>query len=119
MEILGVIPVRGGSIGIPKKNIYPLLGKPLVYYTIQEARKSKLITRLIMYTGHPDILAIARKYKVEVPVIEPEETQNDLLIFTHLLTELERTEQNKPNIIVHWFATPPLRIASDIHEQVT
>jgi len=118
MDILGVIPIRGGSVGIPKKNIYPILGKPLVYYTIAEARKSKLITRLIIYTGHPDMLEIAKKYDVEVPVIEPEETCNDILIFQHVLKELERKENYKPEIIVHLRATSPLRRATDIDKAI-
>ena len=118
MEILGVIPIRGGSVGIPRKNIYPLLGKPLVYYTIKEARKSKLITRLVIYTGHPDMLEVARKYKVEVPVIEEKETQNDILTFKHLLAGLEKKENYKPDIIVHLRATAPTRTASDIDEAI-
>lgn len=118
MEILGVIPIRGGSVGIPKKNIYPLLGKPLVSYTIKEARKSKLITRLIIYTGHPDMLKVAKRYKVEVPVMEPKETQNDLCIFQHLLKELEQKENYLPDIVVHLRATAPMRQASDIDSAI-
>jgi CMP-N,N'-diacetyllegionaminic acid synthase len=118
MDILGVIPIRGESKGIPKKNIYPVLGKLLVYYTIEEARKSKLITRLVIYTSHPDMLDIAKKYNVEVPVLEPEETCNDLMIFKHVLTELEKKENYKPEIIVHLRATTPLRKAEDIDRAV-
>lgn len=118
MEVLAVIPIRGGSVRIKDKNIYPLLGKPLVYYTIREARKSKLITRLVIYTGHPKMLAVAKKYKIEVPVLEPKETQNDILIFRHLLTELERKEGYKPEIAVHLRATSPLRRAEDIDKAI-
>lgn len=118
MEILGVIPIRGGSVGIPQKNIHPLLKKPLVYYTIKEARKSKLITRLVIYTGHPDMLRVAKKYKVDVPVIEKKETQNDLLIFKHLLAELDKKENYKPDIVVHLRATAPMRKASDIDKSI-
>lgn len=118
MDILGVIPIRGGSVGIPKKSIYPILGKPLVYYTIKEARKSKLITRLIIYTGDPDMLKVAEHYNVEVPVIELKETCNDILIFRRVLEKLERKENYKPEIVVHLRVTSPLRKASETDEAI-
>lgn len=106
--------MRGGSKSIPLKSITPVLGRPLCYYTIVEAKKSKLINRLIIYTGDPRIIKIARKYNVEVPVLEKDELQNDLLTFQNCLRSLQEKENYKPDVIVHLRVTSPLRDVADI-----
>ncbi|MBS3090595.1 acylneuraminate cytidylyltransferase family protein [Candidatus Pacearchaeota archaeon] len=64
--ILAIIPARGGSKGIPRKNIIPINGKPLIYYAIKEAKKSKYVDRLIVSTEDEEIARVARNYQVEV-----------------------------------------------------
>ena len=76
-EILCVIPARGGSKGIPSKNIQKICGKPLIQYTIETAKNSKLISRIIISTDSEKIAKIARKLGVEVPFMRPKKISND------------------------------------------
>jgi len=72
MRILGIIPARGGSKGVPKKNIKLLGGKPLIAYTIEAAKNAKGLTRLILSSDNDEIIKIARDYGLEVPFKRPE-----------------------------------------------
>ena len=76
-NVLGVIPARGGSKGLPKKNLYPLNGKPLIAYTIEAALESELLTTIIVSTDSAEIAAVARRYKCDVPFIRPTELATD------------------------------------------
>src|SRR3989338_7107674 len=76
-KILGLIAARGGSKSIPKKNIAPLLGKPLIAYTIEAAKESKLLTRCIVSTDDEEIAAVCRAHEVEVPFMRPTELATD------------------------------------------
>ncbi|MBU2494640.1 MAG: acylneuraminate cytidylyltransferase family protein [Bacteroidetes bacterium] len=75
--ILAIIPARGGSKGILRKNIKPLSGKPLIYWTIEEAKKSKYIDRLILSSEDEEIINIAKVLGCEVPFIRPKELAQD------------------------------------------
>ena len=77
MKILGLIPARGGSRGVPGKNIKPLNGKPLIAYTIEAALKSSSLNRLIVSTDDADIAEISKKYGAEVPFKRPAELATD------------------------------------------
>src|SRR3990167_8979999 len=92
-RILGVITARGGSKGIPGKNIKPLGGKPLIAYTIEAAKKSKLITHLIVSTDDEEIARVARECGAEVPFMRPAELAGDetghLLVMQHALAHME------------------------------
>lgn len=77
MNILGIIPARGGSKGIPKKNIKPLQGKPLLQYTIEAAKESELISRVILSSDDPEISGVAEKLGLEVPFLRPQELSQD------------------------------------------
>ncbi|MBU2552254.1 MAG: acylneuraminate cytidylyltransferase family protein [Proteobacteria bacterium] len=66
MTILGIIPARGGSKGIPRKNIKPILGRPLVAWTIEAARNSSLLDRFVVSTEDPEIAAVAEHWGAEV-----------------------------------------------------
>lgn len=77
MKILGIIPARGGSKGLPGKNIRKLGGKPLIQYTIESARESKLLTRVILSSDDPEIIKTCQHLGLEVPFIRPEELSND------------------------------------------
>ncbi len=74
---LGIIPARGGSKGVPRKNIRELAGKPLIAWTIEEAKKSKYITRLIITSEDEEIIKIAKDYGCGAPFIRPMELAQD------------------------------------------
>lgn len=76
-KILAIIPARGGSKGVPRKNIRDLAGKPLIAWTIEEAKKSKYITRLILSSEDKEIIEVAKKYGCEVPFVRPIELAQD------------------------------------------
>ena len=119
-RILAVIPARGGSKGIPNKNLYPLLGKPLIAYTIIESLKSKYITDLIVTTDSTAIKEVAEKYKIEVPFVRPENLSGDnaLAIPTiqHATLEYEKIKDIEYDYIIMLQPTAPLRMAFDIDE---
>jgi len=75
--ILAIIPARGGSKGIPRKNIKLLAGKPLIAWTIEEAKKSKYIDRLILSSEDVEIIRVAKEWGCEVPFIRPKELAQD------------------------------------------
>lgn len=122
MEILAVIPARGGSKGIPKKNIKLLAGKPLIAYTIEEAKKSKYITRIILSTDDKEIVEVAKKYGAEVPFLRPAEISGDLAtdveFLNHALNFLKQKENYEPEIILRLPPTSPLRTAQHIDEGI-
>ena len=117
-NILGVIPARGGSKGIKNKNIHLLNGFPLIYHTINEGMKSKLLTDLIVSTDSIDIKNISEKYGAECPFIRPKElsTDNALAIPTvqHAVRTYEKIVGFKYDFILMLQPTAPLRKANDI-----
>jgi N-acylneuraminate cytidylyltransferase len=77
MKIVAFIPARGGSKGVPKKNIKILMGKPLIAWSIEQALSSKFIDRVIVSTDCPEIAKVALNYGAEVPFLRPESLSND------------------------------------------
>lgn len=77
MRVLGLIPARGGSKGVPKKNIKPLLGKPLIGYTIEVAQNSKLLNKTILSSDDQEIIDVSKKLGLEVPFVRPSELAGD------------------------------------------
>jgi N-acylneuraminate cytidylyltransferase len=75
--VLAIIPARGGSKGVPRKNIRELGGKPLIAWTIEEAKKSKYIDRLILSSEDPEIIDVAKSFGCEVPFVRPKELAQD------------------------------------------
>ncbi len=116
--ILCVIPARGGSKGLPGKNIKKLVGKPLIAYTIEHARKSKYIDRIIVSTDSMEIADISKQYGAEVPFIRPKELASDdssiFDVLLHTMDWMENRERYLFNILVLLHATAPLRIPEDI-----
>ncbi len=104
-KIIAIIGARGGSKGVPKKNITPLLGKPLIYYTIKAALDSKLISRVIVSTDDEEIAKIARKYGAETPFLRPKElakdTSNAESFLKHAVEWLEKNDGYSPDIVVY------------------
>ncbi len=113
LKILALIPARGGSKGIPKKNIVKLLDKPLISWTIDQGLNSKYINRVIVSTDSNEIGDISKTFGAEVPFIRPSELAMDLSpdidVFIHALNWLIKNENYKPDLIVHLRATGPAR----------
>lgn len=121
-KIIAIIPARGGSKGLPGKNIIPLGGKPLIAHSIEVAKKSRLIDRVIVTTDDEKIASVAKKYGAEIPFIRPAELAQDDTppdpVLKHVLNFLEEKEGMKPEIIV-WLEPPcPFRTAKEIDEAI-
>lgn len=112
-EILALIPARGGSKSIPRKNLLLLNGTPLVAYSIGQARASRSITRTIVSTDDEEIAAVARAYGAEVPFMRPaafaQDDSPDLDVFRHALSTLRDTEGYQCDYVVHLRPTGPVR----------
>lgn len=117
-NILGVITARGGSKGIPGKNIKPIGGKPLIAYTIDVAKKSNLITHLIVSTDDEEIASVAKKYGAEVPFMRPKELAQDktphLPVMQHATEFMEKKLGITFDYLVILQPTSPFRIAEDL-----
>ena len=114
---LAIIPARGGSKNIPLKNITPIAGKPLIAYTIEAARQSKYIRRVIVSTDHPQIAATAADFGAEV-VIRPQEISGNKasseMAILHALSFLKQKEDYIPDLCVFLQCTSPLTLSEDI-----
>lgn len=112
MLVLGVIGARSGSKSIPDKNIKPLLGRPLMAWVIDEAKKSKYISRFIVSTDSKLYARLARKLGADVPFIRPKkyahDFADDIAYLTHAVGFLEKHEGFTPDIIVRLVPTTPL-----------
>ena len=116
--MISIIPARGGSKGLPGKNILPLCGKPMIAYTIEAAKQSKYIDRVIVSTDDQKIAEIALQYGAEVPFLRPDFLASDTaLAIDNYIYTIERLskEWNTPiEEFVVLQPTSPLRIAEDI-----
>ncbi len=113
MEILALIPARGGSKSIPRKNIRPLAGYPLIAYSIAAARQARHVTRTIVSTDDEEIARIARSFGAQTPFLRPLEyaldDSTDFPLFTHALGWLDENEGYRPEVVVQLRPTSPLR----------
>ena len=121
LKILGIIPARGGSKGIPGKNIRSLNGKPLIQYAVEAARSSNLVDRLILTTDSVEIAEVGKALGVEVPFLRPPDLAQDdtpmLPVLEHALQFVEM-EGWQPDIILLLQPTAPLRRAEHIQQAV-
>lgn len=121
MDIIAIIPARGGSKGIPNKNIINIAGKPLIGWTIEEAHKSRLLSRIVVSSDNPKILSVAKKYNSEV-IKRPKKYARDNsptnLAIIHALDYLKEKEKYVPDIIVLLQPTSPLRTAFHIDRAI-
>ena len=111
MEILGIIPARGGSKGIKRKNLKEILGKPLVAYSIEAGVNSKLITKVVVSTEDSEIKEISLKYGAEVidrPIELAKDETKTAPVMKHVLNELEK-DGYKPDYVVLLQPTSPQR----------
>jgi len=122
MKILAFIPARGGSKRIPNKNIKLLNGKPLIVYTIEAAKGSNHINRIVVSTDSEEIATIAKQYGAEVPFLRPKEiSQSDsteMQFFEHALNRFEKHEQYEPDLIVLLYPTSPFRKPASIDRAI-
>jgi CMP-N,N'-diacetyllegionaminic acid synthase len=113
MEVLAVIPARGGSKGLVKKNTLPLAGHPLIAYSIKAAHDSKFVTRTIVNTDAEYIADAARKYNAELPFMRPPALAGDFTtdfeVFFHTLQWLREHESYVPDLVVQLRPTSPVR----------
>lgn len=123
MEILAIIPARGGSKGLPRKNILSLYGKPLIAHSICAALDSKYINRVIVSTEDEEIARIARAYGAQIPFMRPMELAGDktsgMEPILHTLEKLSEYERYYPDITVLLQPTSPLRTVKHIDDAVT
>jgi N-acylneuraminate cytidylyltransferase len=112
-DILALIPARGGSKGIPRKNIRNFAGYPLIAWSIAAAKHSELVTRIIVSTDDEEIAAVAREWGAETPFLRPAEfaqdKTTDLPVFEHALKFLEEIEGYHPDIVIQLRPTSPIR----------
>jgi CMP-N-acetylneuraminic acid synthetase len=122
VNILGIIPARGGSKGIPLKNLQKVAGKPLIEYTISSAKNSKKISRLIVSTDNEKIANVSKKLGAEVPFLRPKKFATDkssqLDVIKHTLDFLKNEENYTPDIITILHPTNPLRKTTKIDKSI-
>ena len=122
LKVLGLVLARGGSKSIPRKNIKLLGGKPLIAHTIEKAKSSKHIDRIILSTDDAEIADVGRQYGAETPFVRPAElaqdSTQDYPVFVHALEWLRDNEKWKPDFIVHLRPTHPFRKTSDIDKGI-
>ncbi|MEQ1794860.1 MAG: acylneuraminate cytidylyltransferase family protein [Nitrospira sp.] len=118
MKTIGFIFARGGSKGLPGKNIRLLAGKPLIAWSIEQALAVNRIERIIVSTDSEDIAAVAREYGAEVPFMRPSHLAQDhspeWMAWRHALEYLKTSEGEMPDTMVSIPATAPLRLPVDI-----
>jgi N-acylneuraminate cytidylyltransferase len=113
IEVLTIIPARGGSKGIPRKNIRAFAGYPLIAYSIAAALRAETVTRVIVSTDDEEIAAVAREWGAETPFLRPVELARDdttdLPVFQQALEWLAENEDYRPSAVVQLRPTSPLR----------
>lgn len=122
MMIYSIIPARGGSKGIPKKNIKLLNGKPLIAYSIRASKQSQLIKRTIVSTDSEEIAGIAKSFGAEVPFLRPShlagDKSTDYEFVAHALNWFKQNEGEIPDYLVHLRPTTPLREIDVVDEAI-
>jgi CMP-N,N'-diacetyllegionaminic acid synthase len=121
-EVMALIPARGGSKSVPRKNLLQVAGKPLIAYSIMHAQACPSITRIVVSTDDDEIAEVAREYGAEVPFKRPAEaatdTATDFQVFLHALTWLGAHQQYTPELVVHLRPTGPVRETALIERAV-
>lgn len=116
--MIAIIPARGGSKGLPEKNIKQLMGKPLIAYTIECVLKSKYVDRVIVSTDSKEIAEVALKYGAEVPFMRPDYLASDTAMavdnYIYTIDRLEKDSGSKINEFMVLQPTSPLRAVEDI-----
>jgi CMP-N,N'-diacetyllegionaminic acid synthase len=118
MKILGITLARGGSKSVPRKNIRPILGVPLIGYTIAEALRSRFITRYIVSTDDEEIGQVSRRYGADVPFLRPSEFSTDTAssvgALQHAVNWVEQNEGIRYDFVIEMMCTNPMKTVEDI-----
>jgi CMP-N,N'-diacetyllegionaminic acid synthase len=118
MEVLALIPARGGSKGVPRKNVRRLAGRPLIAYTFDVARRARRLTRVVLTTDSPEIAALGRAAGIDVPFLRPVRFARDTSpasdYIRHALGWLKAHEGYRPHAVVLLQPTSPFRRPADI-----
>ncbi len=122
LDIIAIIPARGGSKGIPGKNLRLVAGKPLIAWTIEQARASSSLRRVLVSTDSQEIAEAARQSGAEVPFLRPAELATDIAatepVIIHALDWLEKNEAYRPTFIMLLQPTCPVRKPHSIDRAV-
>jgi CMP-N-acetylneuraminic acid synthetase len=122
LNVIAIIPARGGSKGVPRKNIRLLGDKPLIAWTIETSLRSKILDRVIVSTDDHDIAELSVKVGAEIPFLRPSELAQDdtpdLPVYLHVLDYLAKQENYHPDVVVWLRPTSPLRLAEDVENTV-
>jgi CMP-N,N'-diacetyllegionaminic acid synthase len=120
--VLALIPARGGSKGIPRKNVMEIAGKPLIAWSILQALESARITRVVVSTDDAEIASVAEQWGAEVPFVRPSEyaqdSSPDIDVFRHAFECLAQSEAYEPEMVVHLRPSGPVRRVEDIDAAV-
>jgi CMP-N-acetylneuraminic acid synthetase len=121
-KILAIIPARGGSKGIRRKNLQKLSGKPLIAHTIIAAKKTKSINKIIVSTDDKEIGKISKNNGAEVPFLRPKQISKDtsstIEVIKHTLKFLQENQSYVPDIIILLQPTSPLRTSQLITKTI-
>ena len=122
-RILAVIPARGGSKGVSRKNIRPVCGKPLIAYTIETALAARhLFHRVIVSTDDEEIADVARQHGADVPFMRPDDLAGDRVAMLPVLQHAVRFVEEQDDVVLDWVCllqpTDPLRAVADIEEAI-
>ena len=122
VKYLSIIPARGGSKGIPNKNIVNIAGKPLIQYTIEAALNSKSLHSLIISTDDKKIAEVGKNCGVEIPFMRPAKLARDdtpaIDVVLHALDWLKENDSYEPDAVVLLQPTSPLRTEKHIDEAI-
>jgi CMP-N-acetylneuraminic acid synthetase len=122
LQVLALVPARGGSKGIPRKNLQLLAGRPLVAHAVETARSTTRVSRVVCSTDDPDIADAARAAGAEVPFLRPshlaQDTSEDWPVFTHALAWLEEHDAWVPDLIVNLRPTSPMRTPDHVDQAI-
>ena len=122
MSVLVIIPARGGSRRIPGKNIKEMCGKPLIAWSIEAAKKSKKVDKVIVSTDDKEIAEVAKNYGAEVPFMRPAHLANDTIglepVMIHAIEWLKENQNYNPDIVVLFPLTNPLKITKHLDEAI-
>ncbi len=120
-RILAVIPARGGSKGIPRKNLLPLGGKPLIAWSIEQALASTGVTDTVVSTDCEEIAAVASRYGAQVPFLRPADLATDAAatepVMQHALAQMEH-RAGRYDAIMLLQPTSPIRLPTTIDKAV-
>lgn len=121
-EILALIPARGGSKSVPRKNLIPLFGKPMIAWAIENALAAKYVSRVIVSTDDEEIAKVALTFGAEVPFMRPVDISGDYSLdiefHRHALEWLDVNENYKPDMVINLRPTPPSRRPETIDKAI-